>query len=202
MEQSTSANLKSQRSIQDYLSLGYLYLLLLGITTDSIYFGYMGINILEYSTIIDVLLSPVIYLTKSFTFPFVIFITPILGLIIIRLQQKQIRKKETTQLISKEEKEKQQPKPNSRKALLVFVAVSIFSAYFGYGLGRGQKMKDKLQSGTFELNHELTFNDGEVLKVYLVDHNNQYVFYVVENGKTVTVSPVEGNIKKIKKLEK
>lgn len=203
MESDKTTPPNHQRSIQDYLSLGYLYLLLLGITTDSIYFGFIGINILEYSTIVDVILSPVIYLTKSLTFPLVIFLTPILGIGLMHLRNRQAQKKAAAAFPKKEEAtELENAKAGSQRVLLVFVAVTIFSAYFGYGLGGGQAMKERIQSGSFKLNHQLTFNDGEELDIYLIDHNSLYVFYVTENSKSVTVSPVEGNIKKIEKLEK
>jgi hypothetical protein len=192
---------KPQRSIQDYLSLGYIYLLLLGITTDSIYFGFLGINILEYSTIVDVLLSPIIYLTKSLAFPLVIFLTPILGIILMSIQNRGKVKKEAGRTETVHwTKRKVSFKPN--KAMILFVSVTIFSAYFGYGLGGGKKMQDRLEEGSLQPNYQLTFNDGEQLPVHLIDHNSLYVFYVTENSRSVTVSPVEGNIKKIEKLEK
>lgn len=204
-EEQPPTTLKHQRSIQDYLSLGYIYLLLLGITTDSIYFGFIGINILEYSTIVDVLLSPIIYLTKSLAFPLVIIITPILSIIVISFLNKKEERKKAKPLMGKMEavhwtKNKVSLKPN--KLLILFVAVIIFSAYFGYGLGGGKRMQERLQTGDFSMNHHLIFNDGEELDVYLIDHNSLYVFYVTENSRSVTVSPVESNIKKIEKLDK
>ncbi len=198
MEEKASIKNQPQRSIQDYLSLGYIYLLLLGITTDSIYFGFLGINILEYSTIVDVILSPIIYLTKSLAFPIVIFLTPVLGLMLTSfLNKKKVSDNEETVHWTKK---KVSLKPN--KVMILFIAVTIFSAYFGYGLGGGKKMQDRLEAGSLKINYQLTFNDGEELPVHLIDHNSLYVFYVTENSKSVTVSPVEGNIKKIEKLEK
>jgi hypothetical protein len=201
MEEKASVNNQPRRSIQDYLSLGYIYLLLLGITTDSIYFGFLGINILEYSTIVDVILSPIIYLTKSLAFPLVIFLTPALGLILMTFKNRGKVKKEAGRTEAVHwTKQKVSFTPN--KGMILFVAVTIFSAYLGYGLGGGKKMQGRLEEGSLKLNYQLTFNDGEQLPVHLIDHNSLYVFYVTENSKSVTVSPVEGNIKKIEKLEK
>lgn len=50
--------------IQDYISIGYIYLLLLGIIRESIFYGFMGVNIMSYSHIMDILLGPVAYLTS------------------------------------------------------------------------------------------------------------------------------------------
>jgi hypothetical protein len=46
-------------SVQEYISLGYIFLVLLGIATDVIYYKYLNIDILTHSTILDVLISPV-----------------------------------------------------------------------------------------------------------------------------------------------
>ena len=50
---------ESRLGIQDSLSLGYVFLLVLGVLYQTIYFKYLGINILEYSSILDVLISPI-----------------------------------------------------------------------------------------------------------------------------------------------
>lgn len=198
MENQPTVRVEEKRSIQDYLSLGYIYLLLLGITSDSVYFNLIGINILEYSTVVDVLLSPIIYLTKSLIFPVVILVIPVLSYFFMQFQDKKAKEKSAHQ---KEKEKKMTIKMSLTSKVLLFSAFTIFSAYLGYGLGGGQKMKDRLQSGDFSMTHQLTFTDGEILKVRLVDHNSLYVFYVIENGKTVTVAPIDSNIKKIEELE-
>ena len=51
--------------LQDYLSFGYLYLLLLGIVSESIYYGLLGVSVLSYSDVLDVLLSPLTQLENE-----------------------------------------------------------------------------------------------------------------------------------------
>ena len=66
MEQKQSENkATNRRSIQDYLSLGYVYLVVVGIILDAIFYGILGINIIHYSSVLDVLLSPVAFFTDS-----------------------------------------------------------------------------------------------------------------------------------------
>ena len=56
MEKEELANKeRNQISIQDYLSLGYIYLVVAGILFDATFYGILGINIIHYSSILDVL---------------------------------------------------------------------------------------------------------------------------------------------------
>lgn len=50
---------QSSLTIQDYLSIGYVFLLVLGVFHETIYYKYLDVNILEYSSILDVLISPI-----------------------------------------------------------------------------------------------------------------------------------------------
>jgi len=54
-----------QYGLQEYLSMGYVYLIILGIISDVIYFHFFGINILKYAAISDILISPISILVKD-----------------------------------------------------------------------------------------------------------------------------------------
>ncbi len=196
----------SQWSMQDYLSIGYIYLLLLGIVSDSIYYSLLGISILEYSNILDVLLSPLIYLTKGAAFPIVIFLIPILTFVAFSFMRKaHLKKREQPAYQQKHDIEKLDrfySLTSRTRTVLTYSAIAIFSAYFGYGLGGGNKMKERLEEGNLRVDHHLIFNGGDTLLVHLIGHNSQYVFYVEEDEKTVSVSPIEGNVKRIEKFER
>ena len=56
----------NNRTLQDYLSLGYLFLILCGLAKDIILYRFIGVNILDYSSISDVLLSPIIYIGENY----------------------------------------------------------------------------------------------------------------------------------------
>jgi hypothetical protein len=188
-------------SLQDYLSLGYLYLLLLGISSDSIYYGLIGINILSYSSILDVILSPAVYLTRSLAFPAVIFLTPAIMLIGFRLSlrahQKNRDKPEYRAKHDVEKLDKIYSRPSMTRGFIRFSAFVIFSAYIGYGLGGGSKLRERLSEGKLKMTHTLTFTDGSEVPVKLIGHNSNYVFYVKEGMKVVSVTPLSGNIKVI-----
>ena len=196
----------SDRSIQDYLSMGYLYLLILGITSDSIYYSLIGVNILSYSSVLDVLLSPIVYLTRSLSFPAIILLIPAIAFFMINLARKKyLRDREKPEFQAKndiEKLDKSFSQSQMMKSLIILSAFIIFSAYLGYGLGGGTKIKEGLESGSLSMSHNITFMDGNIVPVRLIGHNSSYVFYVKEGNKMVSVTPVSGNVRVIEKIMK
>ncbi|MBC5837492.1 hypothetical protein [Flavobacterium muglaense] len=57
--------MKYNEIIQKILPFGYIYLVVLGIMKESIYYYQIGINILKYSNIMDILISPIADLTSN-----------------------------------------------------------------------------------------------------------------------------------------
>ena len=204
MEKENSNSSIFNRGIQDYLSLGYLYLLVLGIVSDSLHYSFLDINILSYSSITDVLISPVVYLTRSLSFPIFVFLIPGVFYFTLKIIHKRHQKNRDQDWYKEkhdiEELDKRYTEASLTKGFLTLTAITIFSAYLGYGLGSGVKKQDIIQSGKFKTNHTLTFGDGEDQEVYLIGHNSSYVFYAIKNSTHVTVSPIQGNIKRIEKI--
>lgn len=187
-------------SVQDFLSFGYLYLLLLGIVSDSIYYGMAGVNIISYSSVLDVLLSPIVRLTDNLVFPIVIFLTPAVLYWWLKFMRRMEEKK-------KAKKKEGNDKPagvaislSSRTMWLFFTALVIFSAFIGYGLGGGHSIQQSLAAGDINPNHRITFQDGQKAEVKLVGNNSEYVFYIVKDSAVVTVSPIKVTIRGIEKL--
>jgi len=56
---------ESKLGLQDYFYIGYLYLIILGIVSDAIFYGIFGGSYLNYTTILDALISPVSLLTNN-----------------------------------------------------------------------------------------------------------------------------------------
>jgi site-specific recombinase XerD len=59
---------KSFQEIQGFLSVGYIYLIVMGILNETLYYNQIGIDILNYSSILDVLISPIARLTSNILF--------------------------------------------------------------------------------------------------------------------------------------
>ncbi len=189
------------KSVQEYLSLGYIFLLLLGVVSNSIYYGLIGINIISYSNILDILLSPVIIFTKGIAVPLAIIgFTVAIYLFMYLFRRNSIRKKE--KMIAKMGEEKYDKLVLQLKSMkTVFPAIILFSFYIGYALGGGAKVRRKIDNKTYKTDHLITFSDGESIDVKLIGQNSLYVFYVLEKSSEIIISPIESNIKKIQKKD-
>ena len=194
-----------QSSLQDYLSMGYLYILVLGIINDSVRYGFLDINIINYSSVLDVLLSPLVYLTNDLSLPLG-FIGAALILALILYGSKWYFDKNKDKASFRERKdfakmEKNYANFNPVKGILSMLAFFIFGVYCGVGIGGGYKLSKNLKAGKLEVDTQLIFTNNDTLNVRVIGHNSQYFFYAEENATKVTVMPIQGNIKKIEKLE-
>ncbi|MFK7772531.1 MAG: hypothetical protein AB8F94_10335 [Saprospiraceae bacterium] len=187
----------SKRSIQDYLSLGYLYLLALGIIREVIYFSFLDVNILSYSNVLDVILSPLVYIAKN---PIVIFTLFILGGIIHFINKYKLKKKNKAAVESGKTEERVYSDMEILEGSFILIAFLAFSFFLGTGIGSGNKHGKKLANGEFNVTHEITFMDKEKIQARVLGSNSQYIFYVLEEEKHVSISPIPGNVKKINKL--
>lgn len=193
-------------SIQEYLSLGYIYLVVLGIFSDVIYFKFLGVDILNYSTILDVLISPINIIVHDIRVfgAFTLIITTayiMFGLLGPKFHFKYREKKWYGKLYNVEKMDKKyaDAKENS---LVPLVAILVLSMFVGFGIGRGTKMNSKLEKGELESSHQIIFNDKDLGQVRILGQNSGYVFYVKEKEKVISISPIVQNIKEIKKLAK
>lgn len=194
------------RSIQDYVSLGYLYLLVLGIFKDALYYGYLGVNIINYSNVQDILLSPIIHLTSDIRQFLIIFVGIPLLAYVVGYAAKKYHKfyKDDEKYRSKknfEKWDKAYGEESSNDFIMTLSLLCLFGAFIGFGLGRGQKISKLLEAGELKNNHQITFTDETTLDVNMIGHNSDYIFYVVENDTIVTITPIQKNIKKIQNLD-
>ncbi len=176
MEQKQIENKSTQRSLQDYLSLGYLYLLILGIFKDAIFYGYLGVNIINYANVQDILLSPIIHLTSDIKQFLIIFVgIPLISYVVGYAAKKyhNINKnKEWYQAKKNYEKwDKAYGEESSYDFLMTLTFLCLFGAFIGFGLGKGQKIAQRLEAGVLENNHEITFTDASTLEVNMIGHN-------------------------------
>jgi len=196
--------LKSEKTIQDYISLGYIYLLMLGIIADTIYYGFLGINIFSYSSVLDVLLSPLVIFTKKLTVPLLLLLSIFIVFGLAHFPPKFHAKYKENDWYKKrfntEKLDKKYAKEDFRRTLFI-ISVMIISFYLGIGLGSGSKTANRIKTGDFEPNHKIHFiTDKEPQDVYLVGQNSQYLFYATESEKQISITPIQGNIKKIQMI--
>ena len=188
----------SQLKLQDYLSFGYLYLLLLGITRDAIYYGFLGVNIISYSSIMDVLLSPIAYLTKHPSLPLIFLIAVGIIVFLPRFHKKYREAKWYGKLVNVKKIDEQYAKKSVVPREVLLGALVVASMFIGTGVGAGIKSARNLELKKLKANDKITFMDGEENMVKIIGQNSSYVFYVREQDTIVSISPVDG----IKRFEK
>ena len=207
METAKVENIEQQvnsYSIQDYMSIGYLFLLILGVANQAIFYGLIGVNIIEYTSILDVLLSPLAVVSDHWLMPviLIILIPIMIGYFkLLKWYYTKLSKKEKYQTGKKKEKIDKVLKSFNRKyAVIPFILIMLISMFLGFGIGGGTKYKNKLKTLDYTYSHQIIYEDGETKDVKIVGKNSLYVFYATKDNKEVQISPVEGNIKTIKKL--
>lgn len=177
----------------ELLPLGYLYLLILGITSESIHYGMLGVNVLDYSNALDVLLSPVALVTGNIAVLIVVIGTPLFLWPYIALLRWMARKKPT----EKNARFREQP---TGRLWLPMSAVALIAAFLGLGIGQGYAQRADLAAGTMTPDTRLTFGDGEALDANVIGVNSGYVFYVEPGATEVTISPIADNIQSLRAL--
>ena len=171
-------------SIQDILYYGYIYLLLLGIASESIYYGILDVEVLDFTDILNLLLTPVEHLTQSFVFTLIILGFPALLYPLIRRSHKR--------------------SPFHRfSARQWWVGISmlvIFIAYMGLAIGGAKAVREDMRNGTITPNHYLTFEGQDPLPVKLIDIKGDFVFYIERGKQVVSVSPISVSMTRIEKM--
>lgn len=198
--------LKEKLTLQEYLSLGYIYLIVLGIISDVIYFRFLDVDILNYSAISDILLSPVNILTQSwllavFFIGIIIFSYFYITVFLPKFHQKYRLKKwyNLTGNIEKADKRVSSIKENKG---IPFILILVFCIFLGMGVGGGSKVSYRIKNQDMEANYKIIFSNDFIKEVYVVGQNSSYLFYVLEGENKVSISAINPNIKVIQKIDK
>jgi hypothetical protein len=191
---------KNFQEIQGFLSVGYIYLIVMGILNETLYYSQIGIDILDYSSILDVLISPISRLTSSISrliiFIIIVFFAFKLPNILAKYRDKNWFKK----LIKFEiELTKDEIKSSLLKTFLFIIAIGLFGFYVGSGIGKGFRMSEKIENGEIEFNDQIKFISGDESEVEIVGTNSMYLFYLEKDNKSVQITPISGIIKSIEK---
>ncbi|WP_427873833.1 hypothetical protein [Flavobacterium sp. MMS24-S5] len=195
--------MKISDDLEKLLPFGYLFLIVMGILKDSIYYYQFGINILRYSTIMDVLISPIAEFTSN---PIILGAIIILFLVHFYLPSFLAKNKDlafvkrsfelkSTDALSPEET-KSYYNGIAIKSLILF----LLSFFLGYGMAGGYFTKKKLKENKLDYSYQMDFNEGESKNVFVIGNNSLYYFYFVKGDKKVKITPL-ASIKNIELVE-
>ena len=184
--------MKNLEKTSQLLPLAYLFLIVLGIFKETIYYSQVGINIMEYSSITDIILSPIAELTSNIpAFIFCVIYT-FLAFYLITLLKKYSHKKWTYYFTndknfnsySEEVKEEKYI-----KKLISFLAAVYVGYFVGFGVFHGKRISEQLAKNTLQYEDVLTLSNGTTIKCHILGSNSQYYFYIKSN-KTIEISTI------------
>lgn len=193
--------------LQDYFYIGYLYLIILGIVSDAIFYGIFGVSYLNYTTILDALISPISLLTNNW------FISLFLGIMfwlmylyftkwMFKFYAYLRVKKWYKKLYNIEKWDKKYEELGKKKNILPGMMFIFFLLFVSMRTGMGIGTKQKLSSKEIIPNYTLIFKDDTRLDVKKVGQNSAYFFYFIPGEKVITATPISDNLKQIKVLKK
>lgn len=190
--------MKSIEKLQNLLPLGYLFLVMLGIIKESVFFHQIGINILMYSSIMDILISPIATLTSHPIVLIAVVTMFIFHFYLPSILSKNSHKKWTIKTFELH-KIKQGASEEEVKNYFVFVSIKMLSImllsfFLGFGIAGGWDVSKKIKSDKLEYDYKLNYNSGESEDIFIIGSNSVYYFYVSKGNKSVKIAPV-GTIK-------
>jgi heme/copper-type cytochrome/quinol oxidase subunit 2 len=181
----------SQLTISEFLPLGYLYILILGILAESLYYGLIGINFLSYASILDVLLGPIAILTDK---PILLVFLVVIGSVFYYLMVVKGRKNAKNS----------EPKKEGINVLTAYglvMAVMVLTAFVGYGLGKGMKERSNIAENKIEHDVTLHFLNGDKKEVRKLGNTSTFIFHIQKDQKSISISPISNNIKEIEQMK-
>ncbi len=189
-------------NIQNYLSVGYIVLIVLGIIKDTVYYGFLGINIMSYATFSDILISPIGFIVGSLKRLIATVVLIVLCTLFIKNMKKINAFFEKIMKRKNNEKAKKKSTINwdNPWGVVVFSAYFMASFFLGAGLGGGSKTAERIKNQKLEMYDVITFDDGAIDTTGIVGKTTDYIFYVKKDSKYISISPVRA-IKEIVSIE-
>ena len=193
-------------NLQDVFYIGYLYLIILGIVSDAIFYGIFGVSYLNYTTILDALISPISLLINNWKISlFLGLMFWLMYLYFTRWMFKlytYLRVKKWYQKIYNIEKwDKKHEELGKKNKIIPGMMFIFFLLFISMRTGMGIGMKHKYNTKEIIPNYTLVFKDNTKLNVRKVGQNSAYFFYFIPGEKVITATPIADNLKQIKVLQ-
>ncbi|PQJ78046.1 hypothetical protein [Polaribacter porphyrae] len=197
----------SKLGLQDYFYIGYLYLIILGIVSDAIFYGIFGVSYLNYTTILDALISPISLLTNNWKIS--LFLALMFWLMYLYFTKWMFKlyaylreKKWYRKIYNIEKWDKKYEELGKKKNIIPGMMSIFFLLFISMRTGMGIGMKQKYAKKEIIPNYTLVFKDNTQLDVRKIGQNSAYFFYFIPGEKVITATPITDNLKQIKVLEK
>lgn len=190
--------MKLTTGVQKLLPFGYLFLIVMGVLKESVLYYQLGINIIRYSTITDILISPVEDLV-SHPLVFAVVVVMAIGayglpaFLSKKREKRWVKKVTGLKNVQMTDEESSTHFTNMFIRILVFILLGFFS---GIGVGEGYRQAKRIKTGDLDFSHTISFANGKTVPVHLIGSNSSYCFYVTGDNKNIKIAPV-GSIEQI-----
>ncbi|MDM1556896.1 hypothetical protein PYS58_21015 [Chryseobacterium indologenes] len=193
--------MKFSEGIQRSLPFGYLFLVVMGILKESVFYYQIGINILKYSTIMDILISPIATLTSHPVILIALVIIIVFSFAFpsyLSKQSNQNKKwaQKMAALKDHENMSKEAVENHFTNMFVRFTAMMLLSFFVGIGWGEGMALTKRIKEKSLKYDYTLNYGDGNHEQIYLIGSNSMYYIYLIKGNNTIKIAPV-GSIKNI-----
>ena len=156
---------KEKLGLQDYFYIGYLYLIILGVVSDAIFYWIFGVSYLNYTTILDALMSPISLLINNWILSLALGIMFLLMYyyttkIAPKMYTKMRTKKCYQKIYDVEKWDKRYKDLEDKKNLIPGMMFLFFLLFVSMRSGMGLGMKQKLTTKEITPNYTLVFKDN------------------------------------------
>lgn len=187
--------MKYSEGIQRSLPFGYLFLVVMGILKESVFYYQIGINILKYSTIMDILISPIATLTAHPVILIALIIIVVFSFAFPSFLSKQANKDKKWALKMASLKEhktmtKEAIENHFTNMFVRFLAMMLLSFFVGIGWGEGLGLTRKIRENKLKYDYKLNYGDDNSDLVHLIGSNSMYYIYLAKGNKTIKIAPV------------
>jgi len=187
--------MKYSEGIQRSLPFGYLFLVIMGILKESVFYYQIGINILKYSTIMDILISPIATLTAHPVILIALIIIVVFSFAFPSFLSKQANKDKKWALKMASLKEhktmtKEAIENHFTNMFVRFLAMMLLSFFVGIGWGEGLGLTRKIRENKLKYDYKLNYGDDNSDLVHLIGSNSMYYIYLAKGNKTIKIAPV------------
>lgn len=196
--------MKYLEKLQSLLPLGYLYLIVMGLIKESIVYYQVGINIVNYSSITDILISPIADIVSSPNMVIMLFLLLLFFSFVLDILVRYRHKKWAKSILGQNRFSAETSKMEIYKTIfpffIMFFLLEVLSVFIGIGVTEGRTLSKKIIKNDYKYNYKVDFSSGPAKDVYIFHKNSSYYFYVTKDDKNIKIAAM-GTVSKLELID-
>lgn len=184
--------MKNIDKLLQYLPLAYLFLVILGILKESLFYFHLNVSIMNYTSIVDVIMSPIAELTSNISVIIGCFSYILLTYIFITFVKKNNDKKWNYKFTGDKNMSEYTESVKNEKYVILFInylAFGFIGYFIAFGYMNGKKVADSMANNTLQYEDQLYMNSGVEKKCHILGLNSQY-YFIVNKTNQIEIVPL------------